>query len=186
MTKRLFLAIRIPIDELIYTYLSEYQYQFSFSKMRWVEGNNLHLTLKFFGKTDLKSSQEIQELLENVLKTIPKFTISISKLSVFGSKNAPSVLWWGVLEEDFIKNFASILQNEFDNIGLYADRQNFVPHITLARIIKTNSGQFFQKQLTRYSSFEPIEITVDRIVLLESRLTNKNPEYIQVSEYLLF
>jgi len=186
MSKRLFLAIRIPIDEEISNYLSEYQRQFGFSKMRWVEDNYLHLTLKFFGNTDSKTSQEIQKSLEKVFKNMPKFNFSISKLAVFGSKNAPSVLWWGVLEEEFIKNLATILQNEFDEIGLCSDRQNFVPHITLARIIKTNSGQFFQKQLKRFSKLEPIEITVDRIVLLESRPTNKNPEYIQVSEYLLY
>lgn len=185
MSKRLFLAIRIPIDEEISSYLSEYQRQFGFAKMRWVEDKYLHLTLKFFGNTDIKTSQEIQKSLEKVLKYTPKFTFSISKLSVFGSKNAPTVLWWGVFEEEFVKNLASILQNEFDKIGLFADRQNFVPHITLARIIKTNSRQFFQKQLKRFSKFDSIEIAVDRIVLLESKLTNKNPEYIQVAEYKL-
>lgn len=185
MSKRLFLAIRIPIDKEISSYLSEYQRQFGFAKMRWVEDKYLHLTLKFFGNINLKTSKEIQKSLGKVLKNTPKFTFSISKLSVFGSKNAPSVLWWGVLEEEFIKNLASNLQSEFDKIGLYADRQNFVPHITLARIIKTNSGNFFQKQLKRFSKLNPMEINVEKIVLLESKLTNKNPEYIQIAEYKL-
>jgi 2'-5' RNA ligase len=185
MSKRLFLAIRIPVNTAIREYLSEYQHQFAFAKMRWVDGDMLHLTLKFFGKVDALSIEKLQKSLKLALQKQEKFQISISKLSVFGSKNAPIVFWWGIEEEDFIKGLASSLQLEFDKLGLFADRQNFVPHITLARIIKTNSSNFFQKQLKRYTDLEPIIIPVSRIVLLESRPTNKNPEYIKVADYKL-
>jgi 2'-5' RNA ligase len=185
MSKRLFLAIRMPVSTEISDYLSEYQQQFAFAKMRWVEGDMLHLTLKFFGKTDALSIEKLQKSLKKALQEQKKFQISITKLSVFGSKNAPKVFWWGIEEEDFIKELASYLQLEFDKLGLFADRQNFVPHITLARIIKTNSSKFFQKQLKRYSNIEPIKIAVSKIVLLESRSTNKNPEYIKVADYEL-
>ncbi len=185
MSKRLFLAIRIPIDENINAYLSEYKHQFEFAKMRWVDGDMLHLTLKFFGKVDSRRIDKLQKSIELVLLRQEKFNISITKLAVFGSKNTPKVLWWGITDEEFIKKLTTKLQYEFDKLDFFADRQNFVPHITLARIITTNSGRFFQKQLRRFAVIEPIEIPVSRIVLLESRPTNRNPEYIEVSDYEL-
>ncbi len=185
MSRRLFLAIRIPVEEKIRDYITDYQHQFGFCKMRWVDEEYLHITLKFFGKTDEKTYNKIKKTIGNALINQSKFTFSISKLAIFGSKNSPKTLWWGINEEDYIKQLASKLQNEFDTIGIFADRQNFVPHISLARIIKLNSTTFFQKQLKSHNNVGPIEIKVDRIVLMESKLTTTKPEYIEIAEYLL-
>ncbi len=183
--KRVFLAIRIPFSEIINIQTSDYQKQFGFMNIRWVEPKYLHMTLKFFGPTSDKRIEKIRKSIEKALVGKNKFEFSVTKLRMFGSKNSPKVLWWGIDKESELKSLVAGLQNEFDTIGLYSDRQNFVPHITLGRITKVNSQSFFQKQIKRFSETEIIKVDVNTIVLMESRINESGPEYIEIAKFNL-
>ena len=183
--KRIFLAIRVPLNDQILSYVSDYHQQFGFMNIRWVKSEYLHMTLKYFGPTDDKSIERIKIMLEKVLKSEESFNINISKLKMFGSKSSPKSLWWGIEEEEKLKDLVHILQRGFDKLGLFVDRQNFVPHITLGRIIKVNSNSFFQKQLSKFSILDPISINVKSLILLESRISKHGPKYIELAEFKL-
>lgn len=183
--KRVFLAIQIPFSEIIDIQTSDYQKQFGFMNIRWVEPKYLHMTLKFFGPTSDNRIEKIKKSLENVLVRQNKFEFSITKLRMFGSRNSPKVLWWGIDKESELKSLVASFQKELDTLGLYSDRQNFVPHITLGRIIKVNSQAFFQKQIKRFSETEIINVDVNTIVLMESRITELGPEYIEIAKFNL-
>ena len=183
--RKIFLAIRIPNNPITDTMVNELQRNFKFMDARWVESKFLHMTLKFFGPLNDKRIKKVTELLSKYLKAHQGFEMNISKLAMFGSRGAPKVLWLGIEEEKQLKDIAQGIQLELDKIGLYTDRQNFVPHISLARIEKTNSNSFFQKQMKRFKEISISPIKVNSIVLLESIISNKGVEYILVKEFEL-
>ena len=183
--RKLFLAIRIPNDPITETMVKEIQRNFKFMDARWVEPQYLHMTLKFFGPLNEKRIKKIIELLSTYFKTQVGFEMNICKLAMFGSRGAPKVLWLGIEQEQELKDLATGIQSELDKLGLYADRQNFVPHISMARVEKTNSNSFFQKQMKKFKEISLNPINVNSIVLLESIISNKGVEYKLVEEFEL-
>ena len=183
--RKIFLAVRIPNDPITHTVVNELQRNFKFMDARWVESEFLHMTLKFFGPLNEKRIKKIIELLSKYLKAQQAFEINICKLAMFGSRGAPKVLWLGIEQEQQLKDLAYGIQSELNKLGLYADRQNFVPHISLARVEKTNSNSFFQKQMNRFKEISISPIKVNSIVLLESIISNKGVEYKLVKQFEL-
>jgi len=178
--RKIFLAIRIPVDPMAEAVVNELQRNFNFMNVRWVEPQYLHMTIKYFGPTSEKRIKKIVELLNIHLQNHGSFELSINKLGMFGSRGAPKLLWLGIKEEQQLKDLAKKIQTKLDTLGLYADRQNFVPHITLGRIVKTNSNTFFQKQMAKFKSIEMPSIDISDIVLLESIISDQGVDYKQI------
>ncbi len=181
--KKTFLAIRIPVTIEIESYLTDYKRDFEFVDMRWNEAKYLHLTLKYFGPTSEKRIKRIKKVLNELLKKEKSFEINIVKLGVFGSRYAPKVMWWGINEEELLKNLFAKIEAELSKIGIYADRQNFVPHITLGRIEYIVSKPFFQRQMTKNKQVEGIKIGVNSLVLLESKKVADGVEYVELERF---
>ena len=184
--KRVFLAIKIPHNKLLYNNLTLYRNLFNFAKMRWIDIDKLHMTLKFFGPIPEDHLNLVHEILSISLKDTESFKISINKLGIFGSSYSPQVLWMGIKEEEFTHKLFNRLQKEFDKISYTSDRQNFVPHITIARISNVVSRTYFQQLLDRHKKIEEIELTIDSIHLLESIISkNKGASYKELFTYKL-
>ncbi|RLD40347.1 MAG: RNA 2',3'-cyclic phosphodiesterase [Bacteroidetes bacterium] len=181
--KKTFLAIRIPVTIEIESYLTDYKRDFEFVDMRWNEAKYLHLTLKYFGPTSEKRIKRIQRVLSELLKEEKSFEINIVKLGVFGSRYAPKVIWWGIDEEELLKELFTKIEIELSKIGIYADRQNFVPHITLGRIEYIVSKPFFQRLMQKHKKVEEINVKVDSIVLLESKRVGDGVEYNELVKF---
>jgi 2'-5' RNA ligase len=75
------------------------------------------------------------------------------------------------------------IEESLKSTGIYSDRQNFVPHITLGRIEKIVSKPFFQRLMQKHKNVEGININVDSIVLLESKRVGDGVEYIELGNY---
>ncbi len=181
--KKVFLAIRIPITTEIESYLANYMRVFGFVDMRWNESRYLHLTLKYFGPTSEKRIKKINNLLNEFVKEEKGFNFNIVKLGIFGSKYAPKVMWWGIDEEEMMKELFYKIEKELSKIGIYADRQNFVPHITLARIKRVESKPFFQRLMQKHKKVEGINIEVNSLVLLESKRVEDGMEYLELGSF---
>ena len=50
--KRTFIAVPVPVEEPLRKLLGELRHTFCEDKIKWIEPENLHLTLFFFGDTD--------------------------------------------------------------------------------------------------------------------------------------
>ncbi len=184
--QKLFLAARLTTSPTIEAYLTEYHRQFGFAKMRWIEPQYLHITLKFFGPTDNNTAQKIIDVVNETTRQMEPINLNITKLNIFGSKHAAKVLWWGIDEEALLTTTAQHLQTGFNTIGLYADRQNFVPHISLARIIDVRTKSFFQKQLSKYHLLEPtIPFNINSLLLMESKISRQGVAYSEIARFQL-
>ncbi len=130
----LFLGYRLTTNDQISNTLAYYRKMLESFRISWAPENNLHLTLFFYGKSDPKKVDKVQKSLEDYSSGLKAMDFEIHRLGVFGSRYQPKVLWWGIQQEAQLKVQSRAFFEYMQAQGFIMDRQNFVPHITLAKI----------------------------------------------------
>ena len=171
--KRLFLAIPINTENNGFAPLvNDLRHRLSHEKMiNWVRPTNIHLTLKFIGKTPSQDEPRIIEAVSKVVDNHHSFTMDFNRTGIFGARYAPRVLWLGMQQtpDELLKLEEDVL-TAFDGIGYQRDRQNFVPHLTLGRIKDLCEKQYFQKVVQAIEQKTYIHQEVNEIILFQSIL----------------
>lgn len=183
--KRLFAAIKVKPSE---AFISKYyllKKSFQHEKIRWVKPNNLHITLKFFGETPEHHIPAINLALNESINNISPFAIDIKDIGVFGSSYKPKVIWFGIDPKNEIEALVSSIYNELSQIGIHPDRQNFVPHLTLARMKFIEDKKLFQLQIDKQKEGLIQKEEVTEFHLFESILKPEGPEYRVVESFSL-
>ena len=178
--KRLFAAIKIhPTAEYLRIY-NEITASLRHERIKWVEPENMHLTLKFFGETDEKQIPAIQHVLENATEKSQPFTLNLANTGIFGSHYDPKVIWFGIEKQPELELLSKNIFTGLETIGWQADRQNFVPHLTIGRIKELKDKSLFQKIISKYNTVKIQEEKVTEITLYESILRREGPLYVKV------
>lgn len=183
--KRLFIAIDCSDNKDVILIHRRLKMMLKNDKMSWTKPENHHLTLKFLGSTPSESIADIQKVLENICEHTDKISLEFSRLGIFGSSYKPRVIWLGFENNPIITALAEEIKTEFIPLGFKADRQNFVPHLTLARVQKIQSKAFFQSVLDSNQPQKTESLQVNEILLLESKLQKEGPEYHIIKRFQL-
>lgn len=123
---RLFAGIEIPED--ISTELSAIEEPIAGA--HWVDIDDLHVTLRFFGDISDAQERDLLDLLDTL--DADAFSVAISGLSTFG--NEPHSIHAVVEETPQLLALARQLDRLAMSIGCERSRHPFRPHITLARL----------------------------------------------------
>jgi len=175
--KRLFAAIKIHPSERYKKTFNEITSSLSHDRIKWVEPENMHLTLKFFGETDEKLIPDIRKAIETAAAKSKPFTLKIKNTGIFGSRYEPKVIWFGIEKHDELQYLERNLLGELEKLGWERDRQNFVPHLTIGRIKELKDKALFQHIISKYQALEIQEENVTEIILYESILRREGPLY---------
>jgi len=176
--KRLFIAINVlPNDALLKVY-NDLQSRCSKGKIKWVDAGLFHLTLKFLGETPESDTEKIAEVLRAIAASYNSFTFNLKGIGIFGSSYRPRIIRVNIDKGEQLIQLGNKIRQELDQIGFSGDRQNFVPHLTLGRIKKVQDKAFFQKSINQYKEIHFQEVRVSEILLYESILHPRGPEYI--------
>ncbi|MBI3312148.1 MAG: RNA 2',3'-cyclic phosphodiesterase [Candidatus Omnitrophica bacterium] len=145
--------------------------------VKWVEPENLHLTLKFFGEVD---KARLLELIETLKKcaVCPAFSFELQGVGAFPALERPRVIWLGMNEgKEPMERLAGSLEKECALLGFPMGDRPFSAHLTLGRVrSEKRLPQLAQKlETTAFKTSEPIR--VDRLVLFQSVLSSTGPAY---------
>jgi len=168
---RLFLAVELGKD--VKDELLRIRKEIEKTKLisaKYVEPENLHLTLKFFGELTRRQVDDIVEKLKEA--KFEKFEAKLKNLGYF-SEEFIRVLWAG-LECDKIKSLSQKIENL-----LGKNEREFNCHITLARIKRISDKKKF-KEFIKSFKVKRMVFLIDKIALKESILTEKGPIYSDV------
>ena len=168
--KRTFLCFPVPMEvrskkNMLYSTLEG-----SPAQINWVKNDNLHLTLKFIGYTTESQIPKIINILSKITIKYKPFQLIIKNTGCLPKKERPRTLFLGV--EGQIKILKDLFQNietEFEKIDIEKDRNDFFPHITLARI-KYPQNHTPDIDLFLKSSYDPIDLSLDRVQFFSSEL----------------
>lgn len=197
---RAFLAIELPPE--IKTFLSKLQnklkaatedvhphtnwknnirYQPIGVGVKWVEPENIHLTLKFLGEINEEQLSRITQIMESVSQENSPYTIEISSLGAFPKIEAPRVLWVGAEKgSKETKGIAKALEEKIQKLGIPKEERAFSSHITIGRTRSAiNRLKLIEelKKLEGYFSGKEQAFTVEKITLFKSTLSSRGPTY---------
>jgi len=143
---------------------------------KWVEFENLHLTLKFLGEVREAQLPKIKEIVSNLSFLVKPFNLSISEIGAFPSIKRPRVLWIGVESQEVPIKIIEYLEEQFSKLGFPEERKAPHPHITLARLRTPKNVFKFKEEIEKIKIDNKIW-PVDSVFLLKSILTPQGPIY---------
>lgn len=187
--QRCFLAIDIDSDLIENIVKVQEEFKNTNNNVKYVEEENLHFTLKFFGDIDKDKIFEVKNCILKVLNEInfkDNFSneISIKGLGTFPNKNYMKVLWVGCENSEFITKLHDALDLEFKKIGFKLDKQ-FKTHITIGRIRNLKDKNEFKSKIEKLENFEIGNMNIEKISLKISELTPKGPIYSNIKVFEL-
>jgi 2'-5' RNA ligase len=178
---RTFIAIELP--ENIKNSLAKLQEQLKAigTDVKWVQPQNIHLTLKFLGERDDKKVKQISEILDEVAKNHQTFQIQINALGAFPNLNSPRVIWVGIDQGDVeTKNIFKDLEDLICKVGIPKEDRPFSSHITIGRTRSSMGKEKLAQAITilgeKIGNVNLI-FTAGTITLFKSTLTPKGPIY---------
>ncbi len=149
---------------------------------RWVDPDNMHLTLRFLGDLDGREAADVDAALGAI--KAPAFDMALAGLNTFGNGKKVSALWVGVDAPEPLIRLQGKVEKAVQRAGVAPEGRKFRPHVTLARF-KGPPGPKLEAFLQTYGLFRSDPIHVDRFLLYSSKLTPKGPIYRVEQEYLL-
>lgn len=180
---RLFLALNIEASQEYISIINDLKHLLRGDSISWANPNIAHLTLKFFGNTPDYRLKKIENQLEEVCQNIKPIEFSITKIGAFGSSYKPQILWFGIDQEEKLKEIHNEIMKALKPIGYLPDAGNFVPHITFARIHKTNDKAWFWKCVEKHQTSHIQDVYAEKIHLFESKLSAEKPIHDIVKSY---
>ncbi|HEY7669427.1 MAG TPA: RNA 2',3'-cyclic phosphodiesterase [Hyphomicrobium sp.] len=132
---------------------------------RWIETENLHLTLRFAGDIDNAQAREFADRLAGI--TVDAFEMRLSGLGAFGG-NEPRSIWAGIDAGPELETLARACERAAREAGLAPETRTFKPHVTVARL-KHASARDIARVLGRIGAFRGRPFPVSRFVLFSSR-----------------
>ena len=182
---RIFIAINLPAD--IKKYLAKFQEKWPELPAKWVNGDNLHITLVFLGDVTDQELGEVCMAVKEVIVRQKVFDINLSAISYGPDGKLPPRMVWASGPKN---KELSLLKKELEEallgkVNFRPEEKAFSPHITLARI-----STFLWRQIEpeeRPEVFENIDLnfTVESIEVMESELKRGGPQYNIIESYQL-
>jgi len=175
--KRLFVAIKIkPGDQLTGAYRKIKEQLYS-DKIKWVNEDNLHITMKFLGDTPDKDVKIVAEKLRNSLDGIRRFDFCIKSFGYFGSSRFPRVLWFGTEDNGQLQQLYEKVNNGLQKYGPPEKSNVFKPHLTIGRVKEFKSINTLFELEAEFTGETFQTAQVNEVILYESVLKPTGPVY---------
>lgn len=144
--------------------------------MKPVEDHNLHITLRFLGNIPLSMADDLRRVIEEA--EFEPFRVTLRGVGAFPSPTRPRVLWIGVSEgAEVLQRIYEVIERGVRRLGFRAERERFVPHVTIARLKGSRNLWRVVKLLEEYRDVEVGSITVRCVRLKQSILQRSGPVY---------
>jgi 2'-5' RNA ligase len=153
------------------------------TEVKWVESENLHVTLLFLGEVDERSVPEVCRVVaESTQRQVP-FLMTVEKAGCFPTPRRPRVLWVGVGEgAQPLCAVHDALEPPLLDLGCYRrEERQFSPHITLGRVKSDRPTEQLAAALAKQAGWKGGEVPVREILIMSSELTPKGPLYTVLS-----
>jgi len=133
---------------------------------RWIDPDSYHITLRFAGDITDRAAHELTLELQRVV-AMPSFSITLSGMGLFGSKN-PHSLYVRVEDNVDLCRLQAMHERICQSIGLEPEQRKFIPHVTLARLRGSSADQM-QRFVSAHNLYRSRSFEVNSFVLFSAR-----------------
>lgn len=149
---------------------------------RWIDQENLHLTLRFIGEVSHHDAEDIDLALSRI--DAEAFDLTLRGLGHFENGGEPTMLWADVEASPALMRLQEKVDSTLRRAGIQFDKRNFRPHVTLARL-KAPPLDRVRSFLRDRANFRADPFLVDRFTLFSSHLGKRGAQYAAEAEYPL-
>jgi 2'-5' RNA ligase len=175
---RTFIAVELPSN--IRSALRDVQTRLreGGADVKWVEEENLHLTVKFLGDVEDEKLPSVTAAVRTAVSSLTEFLISLGGVGAFPSLTRPRVVWVGLQSgNEPFKSLMERVETALNGVGFPREQRAPHPHVTIGRV----RPPYSLKRLPELLKAEPAEalgtMTVEKLTVMASRLSPKGPKY---------
>ncbi len=182
---RTFIAIDLPeslkrsltdLIESLMTYRAD---------VRWVKGDNLHVTIKFLGNIEKDMLTSIEEALKDVSARFTPFDISFEGIGCFPNMRRPRIIWIGIRENPVLTHIHSELEERLCGIGFEREKRRFSPHLTAGRVMSARGFKLLSQNLQGISGEKHGIMEATSLSLMRSDLSGSGARYTLIRDFPL-
>jgi 2'-5' RNA ligase len=153
------------------------------TEVKWVEPENLHVSLLFLGEVDLRDVPEVCRSVAECCRRHVPFSLSVETAGCFPNARRPRVLWVGVGEgTQELCALHDALEPPLLALGCYRrEERRYTPHITLGRVKSDRPTEKLAQALARQTGWQGGVVAVREVLVLSSELTPQGPIYTVLS-----
>lgn len=149
---------------------------------RWVQTDNLHMTLRFIGEADGGEAQDIDSALGAV--SAPLFELELRGLGHFGKGAKVRAVWADVIAPPELNQLHEKIEAAIVRAGFEPEHRKFRPHVTLARF-KGRGPKSIGAYLEANNTFTAPPFPVSAFTLFESHMGHGGSHYVALKNYPL-
>jgi 2'-5' RNA ligase len=149
---------------------------------RWVQPENLHITLKFIGHVGNEKLSPIQSALSSIHAAQP-IELYFRGVGFFPNERRPRAFWCGVAGSPNLAELAADINRALVSLGIEAETRPFTPHLTLARFKSDEGVHEMVHAANDMKSTDFGAATETNIHLYESLLKSTGAQYNRVASF---
>ncbi|MBU5536954.1 MAG: RNA 2',3'-cyclic phosphodiesterase [Candidatus Aenigmatarchaeota archaeon] len=165
---RAFIGIFFPEDVKEYLVSLQRQLEALQLKAKFVEPENLHISLSFLNNVERDELEAIKSVLDKISERYTKFELILGNIILIPNEKFTRVIALEVKSD--------ILESIRKEIVKTVDGESNPTHVTLARVKTIENKPLFIKGISKMVCKET-SVKVDSICLIESVLTRTGPIY---------
>ncbi len=144
---------------------------------RFVQAENLHLTLAFLGEVPTEKLGEVREAMDSV--SAEPFLLHVGGFGYF-RREGGDIFWAGVERSEHLTGLYRQLYTQLQSRGFHLEKRAFRPHLTLAR------QAVLKKEYDHGAFVAPTKkMRVEKITLYQSERPGGILKYTPVYEKIL-
>jgi 2'-5' RNA ligase len=143
--------------------------------VRWIDPDQLHLTLRFIGEVDNGEANDIADAL-SLVQGYP-FDLRLKGLGHFPPRGEPKVIWVGIERQPELKALKRRIDQALKQVGIDRDPQKYTPHVTLARLRQPPRQAGLATYLMRHALYQSSSFPISGFKLYSSWLDSAGADY---------
>ncbi|HJT78661.1 MAG TPA: RNA 2',3'-cyclic phosphodiesterase [Gemmataceae bacterium] len=153
------------------------------AEVKWVEPENLHVTLLFLGEVVDRDVPAVCRAVAGACAPLAPFRMSVQGAGCFPNPRRPRTLWVGVGEgAQALVALHDALEPPLLELGCYRrEERSYTPHITLGRVRSDRPNSDLAAALAKYAGWQSGAMPVREVLVMSSELTPKGPVYTVMS-----
>lgn len=177
MAIRSFVALELSDEVREHLVVLLHRLQRTNATVKWVEPENLHLTLKFLGEVPEERIELVSETLKAVAQATEPFPFTVRGVGGFPDLRRPRVLWVGVEAVQPLMRLQQLVEKAMERLGFAPEERAYHPHITIGRVKAMVGMEKVREILGEYVNVKFGEVFASHLTLFRSDLSREGPTY---------
>ncbi len=152
------------------------------AEVKWVEPDNLHVTLVFLGEVEDRELLKVCRITEECARKQRSTPLSVEKLGCFPNFRRPRIVWVGIGDgSQTLSDLHEDLESQFSDLGYRREERRYTPHMTLGRVKTELSNDRFAAALTKHAHWRGGDTVLSELHVMSSELSPRGPRYTVLS-----